>query len=154
MGLPRNQRRNLKILGDKWKWKHSGPNLYNAAKAIFFNVFIYFWDREKTLAAEGQRERGRERTPSRLYCQHRAWRGTWSQKPWDHDLSHNWATQAKAILRGNLIALAIRAIAKAILRGNLIALWAYLLKKQETSGVPGWLSGLSVQLQLRSWSCS
>ena len=58
-------------------------------------MFIHF--REKERAGEGQRERERENPKQAPPCQCRAWYGTQTHKPWDHDPSLsqtlNWATQ-------------------------------------------------------------
>ena len=57
-------------------------------------LIIYFWDRERQSRNGGGSERGSHRIWNRLQalsCQHRAWRGAWTHKPWDHEfnrLSH------------------------------------------------------------------
>ena len=63
-------------------------------------MFIYFWERERERERErvsewggAERETGRHRIWSRLQapsCQHRAWCGAWTHKPWDHDLGQSW----------------------------------------------------------------
>ena len=53
---------------------------------------MFIFERESMQAGEGQRERGRHRTPSRLQAlsyQHKARCGAWTHKPWDHDLSRS-----------------------------------------------------------------
>ena len=52
---------------------------------------------ERAQVGEGQRERGRHRIGSRLQalrCQHRAQRGAWTHKQWDHDLMLNQLSHA------------------------------------------------------------
>ena len=62
---------------------------------LIFLIVIYSWERE-TSASGGWgagRERGRHRIWNRLQAlsyQHRAWRGTRTHQPWDHDLSWCW----------------------------------------------------------------
>ena len=59
----------------------------------FFLMFIYFWETDRIWAGEGQRERGRHRTWSRLQalsCQHRAQGRARTHMLWDHDLSQSW----------------------------------------------------------------
>ena len=53
-------------------------------------MFIYFWERQHEQGMG--REKGRHRNWSRLQalsCQHRAWHGAGTHKPWDHDLSRS-----------------------------------------------------------------
>ena len=63
---------------------------------VVFNVYLFLRDRDtdRGWAGEGrERERGRHRIWSRFQapsCQHRAWWGTRTHKPWDHDLSSSW----------------------------------------------------------------
>ena len=55
-------------------------------------MFISETERDRAWVGEGQRERGRHRIQSRLLgpsCQHRAWRGAWTHRPRDHDLSRS-----------------------------------------------------------------
>ena len=57
----------------------------------FFNVYFYFWDRERAWTREGQRERETQnpkQAPS-SGCQHRAQRGARTHGVWDHDLSRS-----------------------------------------------------------------
>ena len=57
---------------------------------IFFNVFLFFREREKK--RERGKERGRHRIQSRLQAlshQHRAQHRAWTHELWDHDLSWN-----------------------------------------------------------------
>ena len=67
------------------------------------NFLMYlFWETDR-VRVERDRERGRHRIRSRLQilsCQHRAWHGAWTHKPWDHDLrwsrTLNWLSQPGA----------------------------------------------------------
>ena len=66
---------------------------YKSSLKSFFNVFIYFWDRERQSMSRGGAEREGDteseagfQAPS---CQHRAWRGARTHEPWDHDLSRS-----------------------------------------------------------------
>ena len=58
---------------------------------LFFKVFnVYFWERERERASMNQG--GAERKGDRGFeagSVLTAWRGTWTHKPWDHDLSWN-----------------------------------------------------------------
>ena len=54
---------------------------------IIFNV--YFWDSGGEVGRERRRHRIRSRLQA-LSCQHRAWCGARSPKPWDRDLSRSW----------------------------------------------------------------
>ena len=53
-------------------------------------MFIYFWERERERAEEGQRERETEDLKQALCRQQRSWCGAQTQEPWDHDLSWSW----------------------------------------------------------------
>ena len=58
----------------------------------FFNVYLFFRQRDRVQTGEGQKER-RHRIWSRLQalsCQHRAQHGAPTCEPWDHDLSWSW----------------------------------------------------------------
>ena len=110
---------------------------------IVLNVVMYFWERERDRQTDRQterkqgkgRERGRHRIRSRLQalsCQHRARRGAQTHKLWDHDLS--WS----------------RTLNRLSHPGTPIPILQ--IKKSRWTGAPGWLSWLSVRLQLRSWS--
>ena len=55
-------------------------------------LFIFERERETEYEPGRSRERGRHRIRSRLQalsCQHRAWRGARTHKPWDHDLNRS-----------------------------------------------------------------
>ena len=59
---------------------------------IFFNV--YFWERERKRErvhmVERQRMRETENLKQSLCCHHKAWLGTQTHQPWDHDMSRSW----------------------------------------------------------------
>ena len=58
---------------------------------IFF-VLMFVFERERASEQRRGRGRGRHRIWSRLQglsCQHRAWHGTQTHDPWDHDLSQS-----------------------------------------------------------------
>ena len=58
----------------------------------FFNVYLFFWDRERQSMSGGGSERGRHRIWNRLQalsCQHRARLGAWTHGPRDRDLSRS-----------------------------------------------------------------
>ena len=68
---------------------------------VFFFFFVFL--RESRSATGEGRERGRHRMQSRFQapsCQHRAWHGAQTHKPWDHDLSQsqtlNWMSHPGA----------------------------------------------------------
>ena len=70
-----------------WKILQYGSN-------FFFLMFLHFWDRQReTESKHGRgRERGRRRIWSRLQalsCQHRAWCGVQTNKPWGHDIGQS-----------------------------------------------------------------
>ena len=67
---------------------------------LFFNAYLFLRERERErqnmsrgrAGRERQRQRGRHSIWNRLQvlsCQHRAWRGAWTQGPRDHDLSRS-----------------------------------------------------------------
>ena len=56
-------------------------------------MFLFIFETERDWAWAGEGQRGRHRIWSRLHalsCQHRAWRGAWTHRLWDHDLSRSW----------------------------------------------------------------
>ena len=74
------------------------PHISQAAEIIwvFFFMFIYVvCERERDRAcacahmSRGGAEGEKETLKQAPCCQHRAWYGAWSHKPWDHDLSWN-----------------------------------------------------------------
>ena len=63
-------------------------NLSGFFSFFFFLMFIFERERDRGQAGM-DRERRRHRIRSSLQalsCQHRAWCGAWTHKPWDHDL--------------------------------------------------------------------
>ena len=78
-------------------WGKDGSNLSCRFLLCFNSLFLrnVYFERESEHThvsrggAERERERGRERFPSRLHAQCRAWHGAWLHKSWDHDLSRN-----------------------------------------------------------------
>ena len=62
-----------------------------ASVRIFFNVYLFWGEREHTRAwvGEGQRERETEDSKQALHWQQKAQCGTRTHEPWDHDLSWN-----------------------------------------------------------------
>ena len=70
------------------------PQKLSPFLSFFKCVFIFDRERERERETESERgrgrERGRHRIQSRLQAlsrQHRAWRGAWTHRPKDHDLS-------------------------------------------------------------------
>ena len=59
----------------------------------FFFVLTFIFLSQRVSEGRKGRERGRYRIWSRLHalsCRHRAWCGTQTHKPWDHDRSWSW----------------------------------------------------------------
>ena len=70
---------------------------------LFYFIYIYLFLIETEHKWGRGRERRRHRIQSRLQapsCQHRAQRGAWTHKPWDHDLNQscmlNWLSHQGA----------------------------------------------------------
>ena len=79
------------------EWIKTLKKQKNIMKYFLFpllKIFIYFWERERerdrVQLGEGQRERKTQNPKQALSCQHRAWCGTQTHKPQDHDLSWSW----------------------------------------------------------------
>ena len=105
---------------------------------FFLRFYLFIWQRE--IPGDRGRQRQREREGSRLPAEQRAWCGTWSQDPeimtWAEGsgLTH-WATQAPP----SCLFFKIR-------------WYLIVLNYLPNRGAPGWLSGLSQCLRLKSWS--
>ena len=83
---------------------HYPPQSLSSSSLLKFIFFLYFkfffqclciFERQReTEREQGRgRERGRRRIWNRLqapHSQHRAWRGVWTHKLWDHDLGLSW----------------------------------------------------------------
>ena len=54
---------------------------------LFFNVFIYFWERDRAWAGERQTQNPKQAPSSELSCERRAQSWAWTHELWDHDLS-------------------------------------------------------------------
>ena len=78
-----------------WSWMLNQLSYPDTPLLKCFNVFERERERERERrrVSGGGAERGRPRIRSRLQalsCQHTAWHGAWTHKPWDHDLSRSW----------------------------------------------------------------
>ena len=135
------------ITCQKFRWWLASSSKKNILFSFFKNN-LFLRERAHTWAGEGQREREREREriPSRFHTvSSEADVGldpvNWSHELWDHDLSWNQESHAQLTEPA---------------RDEFWYMYTTIttLKKQNISGLLGWLSQLGVWLELRSWASS